>query len=418
MRSWIHAVLAAALTPLAVAQDAPGPYIRVTEADAGNVLKLEVAVREFHAEGKPTVFLAGAVHIGDRAFYEALQRFLDGQDVVLFEGVKPAGTGDAANDVDATDESRVAKTKHRLRFLGIAALSYRQTHGEDPDSITQLAEGAGGRLSPFIRAAMDDAWGRPLTLTRSPAGSLDVVSLGSDGAAGGDGAAADLRLSDQGPITREERGEAGHGLQQKLADTLGLVFQLDAMTHDHPNWRSSDMSIDQVQERLDEAGANLDVLGMLDGGSFMARMTGFLLDVVAMLPGGSDMMKLALLEVLSRADEMLASTGGGELGALFEVILKDRNAVVLADLKNVVEFEPDVKTVAVIYGAGHLPDLQKRLEADLGYTPAGDRWNAAITLDLKQAGISPSEARMFRGLLSRSVDRQLNRAAKPAGSGK
>ena len=40
-----------------------------------------------------------------------------------------------------------------------------------------------------------------------------------------------------------------------MAEAFGLVFQLDAMNHDGPAWRNSDMSIDQVQRRLDQAGA-------------------------------------------------------------------------------------------------------------------------------------------------------------------
>jgi general secretion pathway protein G len=427
MKRRILALLAAALAPIASAQDinpaadVPRPYLRVTEADAGNTVRLEIAVREFHAEGKPAVFLAGAVHIADRSFYESLQAFLDKQDVVLFEGVKPAGTGDVANDLDGSDEARVTTTEHRLRFLGIAALVYKKDHGKNPESVAELAEGAGGRLSPFVKAAMDDAWGNPITLKTYPSGTVDLTSLGADGQPGGEGVAADLHLSDQKPITREERGESGHGLQEKLADALGLVFQLDAMTHDHPNWRSSDMSIDQVQQRLDESGANVDVLGMLEGGSVMAKVAGLFLDAVAWLPGGSDTLKLAMVEVLSRADDMLAAQGG-QMAALFDVILHDRNAVVLADLKKVIETEPDVKSIAIIYGAGHLPDLQNHLRDDLGYTPAGDTWRPAITLDLKKAGIAPAEARMLREMLRRSIDMELKKSGSPrkerAGGGK
>ncbi|MCC6659369.1 MAG: type II secretion system protein GspG [Phycisphaerales bacterium] len=412
MRRWIQAAALAVLcVPFgATAQEAappkPAPYLRVTEAQAGEVLKLDVAIREFHAAGKPTVFLTGAVHIGDRSFYEALQKFLDKQDLVLFEGVKPAGTGDAANDMDRSDESRAAKTRHRLRFLGIAAAVYRKDHGQNPGSMEELASGVGGRLTPFVRAATDDAWGRPITIGTTAAGKLDLTSLGSDGEPGGEGAAADLRLSDQKPITREERGGGGHGLQQKLASALGLVFQLDAMEHDHANWRSSDMSIDQVQQRLDESGANLDVLSMLEGSSFTARIAEFAVGIIGMLPGGPEMTKLMLMETLSRADEMLSGMPG-DMSKLFDVILRDRNAVVMADLARVIKTEPDVRTIGIIYGAGHLPDLQRRLESELGYAPAGDQWNAAITLDLGRAGITAAEAGQIRGMLRRAIDMQL-----------
>ena len=76
----------------------PAPYQRVTEDAEGAGLSLEMAVRELKSskDGQPAVYLVAAVHIGEKGFYESLQEFLDKQDVVLFEGVKPPGAGDAA----------------------------------------------------------------------------------------------------------------------------------------------------------------------------------------------------------------------------------------------------------------------------------------------------------------------------------
>ena len=105
----------------------PEPYLRVVEEKSGAVVRLELAVREFAPPateaGKPRVFLAGAVHVGEKSFYEGLQKFLDAQDVVLFEGVKPPGSGAAEQDVGGgTDAERAAATKLRVRFIATAEI--------------------------------------------------------------------------------------------------------------------------------------------------------------------------------------------------------------------------------------------------------------------------------------------------------
>ncbi|MBN2506301.1 MAG: hypothetical protein JXQ71_06370, partial [Verrucomicrobia bacterium] len=67
----------------------PAPYMRVACPDAGTV-ELQIAVRRFGPArgGGPVVWLAGASHIGDPGYYAALQRHLDAQALVLYEGVK------------------------------------------------------------------------------------------------------------------------------------------------------------------------------------------------------------------------------------------------------------------------------------------------------------------------------------------
>ena len=50
------------------------------------------------------------------------------------------------------------------------------------------------------------------------------------------------------PLIRTAR-TAGYS---NTARALGLTFQLDEMDHSKPNWRSSDMSMDQLQQRMRE----------------------------------------------------------------------------------------------------------------------------------------------------------------------
>lgn len=81
------AVLAALLMVVGAAAWAQpaDPWIRLASDDAGKPVALEVAVAHFaDAEGR-RVDLVGVVHVGEAAYYRALDRRLAGYDVVLYE---------------------------------------------------------------------------------------------------------------------------------------------------------------------------------------------------------------------------------------------------------------------------------------------------------------------------------------------
>ena len=68
---------------------APEPYTRVGHPDS-NTVALQIAVRKFVPENGsngPVLWLVGTAHIGDLEYYKTLQKQLDAQTVVLFEGV-------------------------------------------------------------------------------------------------------------------------------------------------------------------------------------------------------------------------------------------------------------------------------------------------------------------------------------------
>ncbi len=78
----------------------PEPYVRIANTDS-NLVQLQIAVRKFlPARHKgPTIWLEGVSHIGESNYYAALQRHLDAQSLVLFEGV--SGPSEAGADAAA-----------------------------------------------------------------------------------------------------------------------------------------------------------------------------------------------------------------------------------------------------------------------------------------------------------------------------
>ncbi|MBX3359802.1 MAG: type II secretion system protein GspG [Phycisphaeraceae bacterium] len=425
----------AAVRPAASAARDEPRYIRVVESDKGKTLRLQMAVHEYKptdADG-PRLTVAGAVHIADLPFYQALQAELDTKDVVLFEGVKPPGVGRAEHDLDgATDKARAEATRKRIRLLATLAVAAKKKTGDYPASLDDFAAAGDKRIGWLVESARFDGWGNPLVYTvaaAAPADNgdepadpdadkakpakkrpFDIVSTGADGKPGGEGVNADLAFSAQKPLSRDEV-PGGDGLQDQLAKAMGLVFQLNVMDHSKPNWRNSDMSIDQVQKRLDAAGAEGSALfQMLDGSSFTAQMASLLLKFIGSSPEMSAMFKMVMVDLLAHTGEVLGALPG-DTGTLMEVIIKDRNAVVVEDLQKIMAEEKDVKTVGIIYGAGHLPDLEGRIRK-LGFEDDGVRWVTAIEVDVRDTGMTTGQVRQLRESMRRSIEAQLKAAAK------
>ncbi len=412
VRSRVAAAVAGAmgcLAPLAApapAQDAAwsgsGPYLRVVDVDDTH-MRLDIAVRLFApAEGEgPTVALAGAMHIAEPTFYALLQQFLDAQDLVLFEGVKPRGMGGLEA---ADDPTRVRRTESAIRFIAIMAARRHKETGAYPatiDDLAQALEARGGEQAAWVRSSMNDAWGRPLLYSASD-DTLEVRSLGADGREGGMGFDADLALSDQTPLTGAETGD-DPGLQARMASALGLAFQLDALHHDGPTYRNSDLTIDQVQERVAAAGGDASFLfKILDGSSFAGMAARFVIGIIEKIPSMGATMKVMLVETMRATDIENLGEGKGlppGMAEMMRVIVVDRNKVVIEDLKGVLAGADAPQSIAVVYGAGHMGDMEKRLVAECDYRHVGGFWLPAITVDLAEAGMGRGDLERTRKML-------------------
>jgi hypothetical protein len=86
---------ALAIEPVAASHERP-KYVRLERDASGQLLALQTAVVHFTPDkpqtGAVTVALVGAVHVGEKAYYEALNKLFESYDVVLYELVAPEGT--------------------------------------------------------------------------------------------------------------------------------------------------------------------------------------------------------------------------------------------------------------------------------------------------------------------------------------
>jgi len=69
-------------------------FIRVRRTDDNRPTAMQTALVKYVADKRPGVEidLVGAVHVGDKAYYDDLNKLFEGYDVVLYELVAPEGT--------------------------------------------------------------------------------------------------------------------------------------------------------------------------------------------------------------------------------------------------------------------------------------------------------------------------------------
>lgn len=392
--------------------------------DADGVLLLELATRVLApASGTgPRIHLVAAVHVADASFYAARQAELDARALVLYEGVKPAGTSPV--DPAAHDAEKAAATRRRLELLRAMLLEHHALTGSLPATPAPLVEEGSPARREILRNVLADGWGRPLRYLRRPpaegaAPAVDAATFTSDGPDGRPGTAEapgdDLSVEvSAAPGGGSGQGK-GPGLQAKLAAALGLAFQLDAMDTGGARWRCSDMGMDELQARFEKAGVDAaEFLAFLEGTSELGRMAGRMLDFIAKAPKMGAYVKLLLVEMMgSGAAEAMGEGGkgqglpgfpGGDAAAAMKVILVDRNGVVMEDLRAILAREPGTADVGVFYGAAHMKDLERRIAEEFGYRAEETTWTAAMRADPRDAGFTPEQARNMRKAMRKMLE--------------
>jgi hypothetical protein len=204
-------------------------------------------------------------------------------------------------------------------------------------------------------------------------------------------------------------------LQTAMAASLGLVFQLDALDYDRPAFRNSDLSIEELRQLLLRqqsveggagAGRNFEtLLQSMQEGSLMDTLMRAGAGLLSVSPHLRALAKLALMEALNemQADPTRISGLPADWKQLMVVLIQNRNQKVMEDLKTQIRHARRKDSIAVLYGAGHMPDMERRLCPQLHYRPAGQFWVTAFEVDLRRSGITEGEWNFIR----RSVQSQM-----------
>jgi hypothetical protein len=264
-----------------VTLDAPtGKYIRLVRDKKGRPLEMQTAIVRFVADSESkkglSVDLVAAVHIGEKAYYEQLNKQFNDYDALLYELVAPEGT-------------RVPK---------------------------------GGAKSDH-------------------------------------------------PVSR---------LQTAMKDLLDLDFQLDHVDYQSKNFVHADMSPDSFSKSMSARGESIwAIVFRMIGQSLAEQNKGERsMDAELLLALFDKNRALALKRVLAEQFEDMEGMMSAFNGPDGSTLITERNKRALEVLGN--EIASGKKHVAIFYGAGHMPDMAKRLITEFKLKPAREQWVTAWDL--------------------------------------
>ncbi len=180
----------------------------------------------------------------------------------------------------------------------------------------------------------------------------------------------------KGDATDEElaRLDALLRMQLLMRDALGLRFQKDGLDYDRAFWKRADVDFEDLQRSLKAHDTALPTDSPL--------MAGFVKRVAAIASEGKGQRSPVLRAraarllgpALSQADRIMRQPS---LAGLRGAIVEDRNTAALGKLEAELKDGPPGRTVALFYGAAHLPDLEARLDRNAAFTWQGVEWETA-----------------------------------------
>jgi hypothetical protein len=134
--------------------------MRVAHPDADTVA-LQIAIRKFTpAKGRgPAIWLTGVSHIGESNYYAVVQRHLDSQSLVLYEGV---GARDKSIRFDPEEQASIQNTLATSLGLvfQLSAINYDRPSFKNSDlSIPELQRMLAGETTTSANADTADTAG-------------------------------------------------------------------------------------------------------------------------------------------------------------------------------------------------------------------------------------------------------------------
>jgi hypothetical protein len=325
----------------------PTPYARIADSDT-NFIQLQLAARKFVPANHrgPAIWLVGAMHLGEPGYYRDLQKFLDAQTVVLYEGIN---TDTHPRHVpSASDSSPSPPSGERAGVRGRATIGRSATP-------TQPATNA----SFSMQSALANALGLVFQLDAIDYDRTNFLN-------------SDLSVTE---------------IQQLMAANAGTA----------PTRPGQPASGNATFDSL---------LQVMDGTSFLGSLVKVGIEFIGASPKLQALTKLSLIEAVGELKGDFSTMRGmpPELSQLVRVLIQARNQHVIGDLKTELKSLPRSGSIAIFYGAGHLEDMQQRVTGELHYQPTENVWFTAFSVNFQKANLSPAEVRFTRSLVKSQME--------------
>lgn len=168
-------------------------------------------------------------------------------------------------------------------------------------------------------------------------------------------------------------------MQQGLKSMLGLAYQLEEVDYSPANFVHADMSPEEFSRVMNERGESFIQMMFRAMGAALAKQssTGRSSDFELLFAFGASDRDLRLKRILSTQFEDLEDSMKAIEGENGSTIIGQRNKKALDVLER--EMAAGKKRIGIFYGAGHFPDMEKRLAKRFGLTPKpkATRWLTA-----------------------------------------
>jgi hypothetical protein len=174
-------------------------------------------------------------------------------------------------------------------------------------------------------------------------------------------------------------------LQHFMGDVLELTFQLDEVDYRRKNMVHADMSPEQFAKSMQDRGESMFGMFLRMMGYATAQQNKNATTDAQLLMALFDKNRaLALKRVMAEQFQDMEGSLLAINGPEGSTIISERNKVALDELRK--QIKDGKKKLAVFYGAGHMPDFQKRLVDDFGLKRENTRWLVAWDLKSKPSG--------------------------------
>jgi hypothetical protein len=177
------------------------------------------------------------------------------------------------------------------------------------------------------------------------------------------------------------------GLQNGMKDMLNLEFQLNEVDYTRDNFVHADMSPEDFAKAMADRGESIWGLMFRMMGQAMAQQAANKnapSDFEVLMALFDRNRALKLKRILAGQFENLEFVTTALSGPDGSTLIEGRNQAALKVLKK--QIDAGKRKIAIFYGAGHMPDFEKRLVADFGLKLDTERWVEAWNLrDPKQA---------------------------------
>jgi hypothetical protein len=216
------------------------------------------------------------------------------------------------------------------------------------------------------------------------------------------------------PGVAREGAPGGIGeFQRMLKDVLNLDFQLDAIDYSAKNFVHADLDAEAFRKMQEERGETFEMLFIKqlmkamsqppdeqDANVTQGDPEQMLRDVIRLvtLPDSERRIKLMLARQMVSVEAGAAGFFGDPDN---NVIVTERNKAAMNVLSDTIA--SGKKKISIFYGAAHMPDFAKRLDA-LGFKPVATEWRMAWDLKIRDERPSVLEDFLIEGLKALSEE--------------